>query len=55
MTTLFVAPAITVPTKITPNKIKNNFCEKLDYQIKRLGIKTNDLLESIEFILNRKY
>ena len=25
MTTLFVAPAITVPTKITPSKIKNNF------------------------------
>ena len=32
-----------------------NLKEKLDAQIEKYGIKANDLLESVEFILTRKF
>ena len=33
----------------------NNLKEKLDVQIEKYGYKANDLLESVEFILKRKF
>ena len=32
-----------------------NLKKKIDNEIKKLGIKSNDLLESVDFILNRKF
>ena len=32
-----------------------NLKKKLDFQIKKLGKKTDDLLDSVEFILERKF
>ena len=33
----------------------NNLKKKISVKIKKYGIKSNDLLQSVEFILNRKF
>ena len=33
----------------------NNLKKKIDQQIKKYGTKANDLLDSVEFILKRKF
>ena len=42
------------PVEETIN-FSQNLKKKIDQQIKKYGTKANDLLESIEFILNRKF